>query len=116
MTLRQLAGDGGGGEDDFHPGELARSIDRMEKTLERLEAKVVVQSVYEAEKRETNNIVNQLALRVAEDRARFEAGLAKEIVDRERWQAGMVNRIWWLAALVVTTAIAVVSLISGLLK
>lgn len=114
MTVRAISGDDGGDGQDWHPGELRRALERVENALAALTDKVVVQAVYEVEQREQNNEIRQLALRLAEDRAEHRDALAKENTEREAWQAGMVGRMWWLAALAVTTFIALAGVVAAI--
>lgn len=115
MSVERLrANDDGGDGQDWHPGELRRALERVENALAALTDKVVVQAVYEVEQREQNNELRQLALRQAEDRAEHRAAVAKESGEREAWQAGMVSRMWWLAALAAGTFVTVLGVIASI--
>jgi hypothetical protein len=97
--------------DDYRPGELVRWLRRVDESLTALNDTVVVRAVYEVQRREQDNRITELALRHAEDRADWKARIDGEHAARERWQAGMVNRMWWLAGLAATLAIAVIGVI-----
>lgn len=115
MSVERLhASDDGGDGQDWHPGELRRALGRVEDALRVLSDKVVVQAVYEVEHREQNNQIMQLAVRQSEDRTEYRAALTKESAERESWQAGMVSRMWWLAALALGTLVTLLGLVASI--
>lgn len=111
MSIERIHAADPGGDSDWHPGELRRALSRLEDAVAKLTDKVVVQAVYEVEQREQDNQIRQAQLRVAEDRAEHRAALMRETADREAWQAGMVGRMWWLAALAAGTAVSLLGVV-----
>lgn len=113
MTVRQLGQDDDSG--GFAPGELARTLARIETYLSGLETRLVVKAVYDAEQREAHNTVTQIQLRAAEDRDHLNKALGQERLATERWQSGAISWIRWLAALAVTAFLGVASLAISIL-
>lgn len=115
MSVERLhASDDGGDGQDWHPGELRRALQQVQRTLEALNDKVVVRAVYEVEQRGQDNEIRQLANRLVEDRVEHRDALRKESAERESWQAGMVSRMWWLAALALGTLVTLLGLVASI--
>lgn len=113
MTVRQLGQDDG---EELSPGELARSLARIEATLSGLENRLVVRAVYEAEQREAHNVATQITLRAAEDRDHVKAALAQERSDRVAWQSGAISWIRWIVATLGALGLTLAGLIISILN